>query len=496
MEQLLSEYDVVIIGSGIAGLYTALKLDSNKSILVLSKDHIKNSNTNLAQGGIAVTFNKNDFESHINDTLKTGYYYNDEDRLRMMVEEGGKSINTLIDWGVNFDSNDDGTLLLTKEGGHSLRRIIHYKDTTGEEIIRGMLNSVASRNNITLVSHVFAVDLIVTGEGVVGIKVAQDRCIKPIYANQVVIATGGIGELYKNTTNASIATGDGIAMAVRSGVSVKDMEFVQFHPTALNAPGHSHFLISEAVRGEGGILRNETGDAFMNGYHPLKDLAPRSVVSKAIFEEANKQGNDKIYLDVTHLAEEYIKNRFPNIYNECLSRGIDIVNEWIPIIPVQHYMMGGIETDAIGRTNLDGLYACGEVACTGVHGANRMASNSLLEGAVFAFRVAEDINASHRKIKSYEKNLSYVKDENNIKIHAYKNQLQEIMSDYVFIFRNKSHLIKALKLVDDLSDILPDECTSQEGYELRNMVLVSKLIIKAAIDRDDTLGSHIIEGEN
>jgi len=279
-------------------------------------------------------------------------------------------------------------------------------------------------------------------------------------------------------------------------VSIKDMEFVQFHPTALNVPGHSHFLISEAVRGEGGILRNEIGKAFMDGYHPLKDLAPRSVVSRAIFEEANKQGNNHIYLDITHLSEDYIKNRFPNIYNECLSRGIDILNEWIPIIPVQHYIMGGIETDAIGRTNLEGLYACGEVACTGVHGANRMASNSLLEGAVFAFRVAEDINASHRKTKPYETAITYVKEENNIEIHAYKNQLQEIMSDYVFIFRSKSHLIKALQLVDDLSDTLPEECTSQEGYELRNMVLVSRLIIKAAIDRDETLGSHIIEGEN
>lgn len=495
MKQLLSEYDVVIIGSGIAGLFTALKLDSNKSVLVLSKDQIKNSNTNLAQGGIAVTFDENDYESHINDTLKTGYYYNDEDRLRIMIEDGAKSINTLIDWGVTFDSNEDGTLLLTKEGGHSLRRIIHYKDTTGEQIIKGMLNTIVDKRHITLMSHVFAVDLIVDDCGVVGVKVAEEGCIKPITANQVVIATGGIGELYKNTTNTSIATGDGIAMAARHGAVIKDMEFVQFHPTALNVAGHSHFLISEAVRGEGGILRNESGLAFMHDYHPLKDLAPRSIVSKAIFEESKRQGNQNIYLDITHLDENYIKNRFPNIYNECLNRGIDIISEWIPIIPVQHYMMGGIETDAIGRTNIAGLYACGEVACTGVHGANRMASNSLLEGVVFANRVAEDINACKRLVKTQVVNHTFIEAENILLIESYKMQLQTIMSKYVFIFRNKPDLIIALKLVDDMSDELSNDCSSKEGYELRNMVLVSKLIIKAAIDRDDTLGSHIIGGE-
>ena len=273
------------------------------------------------------------------------------------------------------------------------------------------------------------------------------------------------------------------------------MEFVQFHPTALNVPGHSHFLISEAVRGEGGILRNESGDAFMALYHPLKDLAPRSIVSKAIFDEAALQGNDHVYLDVTHLPESFVTSRFPNIYGECLKRGINILKEWIPIVPVQHYMMGGLKTDAIGRTNIKGLYACGEVACTGVHGANRMASNSLLEGAVFADRVAEDINGYNKERPQLSaSNIPVSVDVKDVEI--YKNQLQQIMSKYVFIFRDKNKMREALKFVDDISDRIDDDLYSQGSIELRNMLIVSKLIIKAAINREQSLGSHIIEGEN
>jgi L-aspartate oxidase len=284
-------------------------------------------------------------------------------------------------------------------------------------------------------------------------------------------------------------------MAYNVGAEVQDMEFVQFHPTALNAPGHSHFLISEAVRGEGGILRNETGEAFMSDYHPLKDLAPRSVVSKAIFEEAEKQGNNNIFLDVTHLPEEYIINRFPIIHRECLKRGIDIINQWIPIIPVQHYMMGGIKTDAIGRTNIKGLYACGEVACTGVHGANRMASNSLLEGAVFANRVAEDINVANRSIIKVDVPLEQIDNRECIKLNSYKHQLQEIMNEYVFIFRTRHQLITGLELISKLESELDIKCISQDSIEQKNMIIVAKLIIKAAINRDESLGSHIIEGE-
>lgn len=286
---MLESYDVIIIGSGIAGLSTALSIDSHKQVLVITKDSETNNNTSMAQGGIAVTFDSTKYESHIQDTLKTGHYYNQEDRLRMMIKEGGQAINTLIQWGVHFDRDENNQLLFTKEGGHSERRIIHYKDTTGQEIIKGLLKTCHERSNIHLHTHIFVKDLLQRDHKILGIEILHEDKLKTLLTPYVVIATGGIGELYKHTTNATISTGDGIAMAHRCGVNIKDMEFVQFHPTALNVPGHGHFLISEAVRGEGGILRNAEGEAFMSKYDPLEDLAPRSIVSKAIFEESKNK---------------------------------------------------------------------------------------------------------------------------------------------------------------------------------------------------------------
>lgn len=494
--QPLSEYDVVIIGSGIAGLYTALKLDASKKVLVLSKDDIKNSNTNLAQGGIAVTFDANDFDSHVQDTLKTGFFHNDEQHLKEMVEDGAHSIHTLINWGVQFDADHEGNLMLTKEGGHSSRRIIHYKDTTGREIVRALYDAVIQKENIVLRGNLFATDLIVRENQVYGIQFIENNEQNVVFASSVVLATGGIGELYKHTTNSEVSTADGIAMAYKVGATVKDMEFVQFHPTALNIKGHAHFLISEAVRGEGGILRNASGSAFMAKYHALKDLAPRSVVAKSIFEEIDKQSSDKIYLDVTHLPENFVKERFPNIYSECLSKGIDIIKEWIPIIPVQHYMMGGIATDKKGRTNIVGLYACGEVACTGVHGANRMASNSLLEGAVFAHRVAEDINDSTRKIMTCPVIRSTVQKRDLNHLKMLRHQLQDIMNDDVFIFRTKKQLLKAKNLIETLTLEIKEDELFQEAVEVKNMLIVASLIVKAALKREKSLGSHIIEGDH
>jgi len=489
-------YDIIIIGTGIAGLSTGLNVDPSKKVLILTKDMPRVSNTNLAQGGIAVTFDPNYIESHVQDTLKTGNFYNDEGRLRKMIQEGGAAINTLINWGVNFDRDDKGKLLLTKEGGHSHRRIIHYKDTTGEEIVKGLLAACKERSNIHLVDQVFVKDILCNDQGVYGVEVLYKQSLCEILSQHVVLATGGIGEIYANTTNAPISTGDGLAMAYRAGAHLQDMEFVQFHPTALNVPGHSHFLISEAVRGEGGILRNQEGQAFMEAYHELKDLAPRSVVSKAIYDESKKQGSQDIYLDVTHMEASYILKRFPNIYKECLKRGIDITKDWIPIIPVQHYIMGGIQTDDHGKTNIAGLYACGEVACTRVHGANRMASNSLLEAAVYANRVADHINQSQRPVRpvNWELINRSIQDV-NYDIHLARKRLRQVMGDSVFIFRRMSDLKSALEEIKLLTEELPAELMCESYFELKNMLLVSQLIIGGAIERKESLGSHIIEGE-
>ncbi|MBN2794870.1 MAG: L-aspartate oxidase [Clostridia bacterium] len=491
---LMPEYDVIIIGSGVSGLVTALKLKPNKKVLVLSKDAANNSNTNLAQGGIAVTFDAKKFESHIQDTLKAGNFYNDEDRLRLLIEEGGKSVNNLIEWGVNFDKDASGNLLLTKEGGHSERRIIHYKDTTGAEIIRGLLEYAKQQENITLLEYAFAEEILKNDDGVCGIQLLFENQCYQVKSKYVVLATGGIGELYANTTNASIATGDGIAMAYRIGAKIKDMEFVQFHPTALNVPGHSHFLISEAVRGEGGILRNEKGEAFMASYHVMQDLAPRSVVSKAIFEQIKLQNSNEIYLDVTHLDSEFVKSRFPNIYNECFKRGIDITKSYIPVTPVQHYIMGGVETDHLGSTNIPGLMVCGECACTGVHGANRMASNSLLEGIVFANRVADYINDHQRTLKNTDLFESQ-KTQSSVSAEDVKRKLQDIMSGALFIFRNQKAMLQAKKEIEALREGFALESSSQKSYEVYNMLIVATIIVDSALKRETSLGSHIVEGE-
>lgn len=495
LKTMLDVYDVIIVGSGIAGLSTALSISEDKNVLLVTKDELSNTNTNMAQGGIAVTFDADHVESHVQDTLRTGNYYNDESRLRSMVVEGGDAINTLIDWGVNFDRDEDGDLLLTKEGGHSQRRIIHYKDTTGQEIIKGLLGACEKKKNIHMFEHIFVKDLIKDGYGICGMELISQGQFARVYSHKIVIATGGIGEIYANTTNATISTGDGIAIAHRCGAHLKDMEFVQFHPTALNVPGHGHFLISEAVRGEGGILKNAKGQAFMANYHALKDLAPRSVVSRAIHEESIKQGNKDIYLDVTHMGSVYLKERFPNIYKECLKRHIDITKEWIPIVPVQHYIMGGIETNEFGQTNIKGLYACGEVSCTSVHGANRMASNSLLEAAVYARRVAKAIDADMERsevVKRKKDNL--LLDEPIFDMTRIKNQLQNIMAESVFIFRHFEGLEKARADIIALSEALPNEIRCKAYYEVRNMLFVAQLIVDSALKRKISLGSHIVEG--
>lgn len=382
-------YDVIIIGTGIGGLFTALNIEEDKNILMITKSDLGSGSSKLAQGGIVACKNK---KSHYKDTLVAGSFYNNKEAVRVLQNDASFNINKLIELGVNFDKDKEGNLLYTKEGGHSEPRILHCRDTTGEEIIKVLKDKVKKRKNITIKENEFVADII--HKNGVNMVITVDSELKAFYGNTIVIATGGVGQIYENTTNPIDITGDGIALARRAGIKVCDMEFIQFHPTGMyEENGENASLISEAIRGEGGILRNIKGERFMEKYHEMKDLAPRDIVSRSIFKEIIETKSDYVYLDVTHLDGDYIKKRFPNIYKMCLSKGVDITKDYIKVSPTQHYLIGGIETDLKGRTGLNDVYACGECTRTGVHGANRLASNSLLEGIVFANIIADEINS-------------------------------------------------------------------------------------------------------
>ncbi len=491
-------FDVIIVGSGIAGLYTALNIVPEKKILLLTKDALSENNSNLAQGGIAAAMEEDDFQLHMMDTLTAGCYHNAPEAVKIVVEEGRENILRLIELGVQFDRDDAGKLINTREGGHSRSRILHAKDATGREIIRALAEDVRKYDHITILEYSQAIDLITTDQGCQGVVVWHEDQVKTFMAGALVLATGGIGQLYQHTTNSVIASGDGIAMAYRAGVKISDMEFVQFHPTALYSPNYDrNFLISEAVRGEGGILRNEQGEAFMEHLHPLKDLAPRDIVARAILHEMEKAGKAYVYLDVTHLDQAYIQERFPNIYERCLLEGIDISKDYIPICPVEHYMMGGVESGFKGDTSLKGLYACGEVARTGLHGANRLASNSLLEAIVFAKRIATAINDTEQSqpfdgaIKEESPLLPEVEGVEDI-IH----EIQLIMTEKVFIFRESRELKEALAEMASLEALLSGHrIDSFRSVQVRNMLTVGRLIVEAALARHDSLGSHVIDAK-
>lgn len=498
LDEIRKKYcDVVIIGSGIAGLYTAMNIKREYKVNILTKDKIIDNNSNLAQGGIAACIgDEDDRELHIEDTLKAGSYFNDKEAVRILVNEATGNIEKLVGLGTVFDKDDNGNLMVTREGGHSKRRILHSKDQTGKEIIRALTSAVGKRDNVEVVEGAFAIDILTHGEKAIGVLVKSSKEIYALFAKSIVISTGGIGQVYKNTTNSMVATGDGIAMAYRAGVNTIDMEFVQFHPTAFySEKDRKRFLISEAVRGEGAILKNSKSEAFMNNYHELRDLAPRDIVAKAILTEMKKEKRPNVYLDITHKDEEFIKNRFPYIYNECLRRGIDITKEYIPVCPVQHYIMGGIETDYIGRTNIDNLYACGETASVRVHGANRLASNSLLDGIVFGNRVANDINNNKITRDIYDLKLKYLESKEEIEWHSeeVKEAIREIMSKYVFIFRNEKGLKEAYQIIKEiLRKLNRYREDSREYYECVNIATVAYLIITSALKRKKSLGSHIM----
>jgi len=407
--------DVLIIGSGIAGTYTALNISENIDITILAKEEIDVSNSALAQGGIAVSLGEGDSPKfHLQDTLYAGAGLSDNEMVWLLVNEAKDNIKNLCDLGVKFDMSN-GALDLTKEAAHSQRRIIHAKDFTGKEVCDTLIANSKKHKNIKLLEKMYAIDII-TEDNTCKATIVLDQKTgkkKLFRSKYVVCASGGFGQLYETTSNPIIATGDGMAMAYRAGATLSDMEFVQFHPTVLFHKDNKSFLISESVRGEGAILRNCFGERFMQNYHELLELAPRDVVARSIFREMEKTQSDCVYLDITFKDRDYLKDRFQNIFNTCLKYNIDISKDYIPVAPAEHYCMGGIKTDFIGKTEIKNFYACGEVACTGIHGANRLASNSLLEGLVFGKRIANDISMNHLKEKIDKKEYN-IKDEGNL----------------------------------------------------------------------------------
>lgn len=390
MEQ---KYDVLIIGSGIGGLYTALSLPENLSILMLSKKSDTLSNSNLAQGGVAavLSFDNDSFDLHYEDTMIAGSRENDPDAVDVLVHEGPEDVRKIMSYGVDFDKNPDGTIQKTLEGGHCRRRIVHHKDTTGAEIVEKLLARVHTKKNITQCQDSMVYKLSKVKSGFCADILDGDDNPHCVFADYCVIATGGIGRVYKYTTNPKVATGDGIRLAYELGATIKHLSYVQFHPTAFNGADREQFLISEAVRGEGAYLLNCNKERFMHRYDERLELAPRDVVSRAIILESRKTGSNDFYLDITHRERDYLLNRFPGIYAGCMQHGVDITKDLIPIFPCQHYLMGGIDVTLDARTSVARLYAVGECSHTGVHGKNRLASNSLLEALVFGRRAAEDI---------------------------------------------------------------------------------------------------------
>jgi L-aspartate oxidase len=495
--------DVVVIGTGIAGLYTALNINENYRVTVLTKTALEINNSNLAQGGIAACVSPgDDFEAHYRDTMRAGAYHNHREHTRILIEEAPENIERLLQYGVELDRDEEGKLLVTREGGHSKRRVLHAKDATGREIIRGLGEEIHRRRNVQVHEHAWTTRLVISPKGLTGVAAINKDGKQAIYqARYIVLATGGVGQIYKNTTNPWVATGDGIAMAYEAGAEIHDMEFIQFHPTAMytDTPGQK-FLISEAVRGEGAILRNVHGEAFMEKYHELKDLAPRDIVARSIFAEIIKTDQPHVYLDITHKDEAFIRHRFPTIYSHCLKEGIDMTKEWIPVAPAEHYIMGGVHTDDHGRTNIEGLYACGECACTGVHGANRLASNSLLEGLVFGKRVAEDINEKLTKSSPSEAiSIGWIGVEIGKKeeeLSVLKNKLKDIMDRHVSIIRTEEGLKQAQNEVKRIKEILEENRENAiPYYELKNMIIVALLIIEDALRRKESLGGHFRQDE-
>ncbi|MDP2753582.1 MAG: L-aspartate oxidase [Nitrospirota bacterium] len=491
--------DFLIIGSGVAGLRAAIELANHGSVLVVTKDRPAESSTEYAQGGIAVAMSDEDEVGiHFEDTLKAGDGLCREDAVKILVEEGPKRILELISWGAEFDK--EGTKLsFTMEAAHSRKRILHaHGDSTGKELERVLLNKVRSFPSVKKYPFAFTKDLIVKDGECHGAYVLKGGELSALFAKATILATGGAGQIFSRTTNPAVATGDGMAIAYRAGAILEDMEFVQFHPTVLFAPSAPQFLLSEAMRGEGAILRNINKELFMKGYHPDAELAPRDVVSRAIISEMVKTKSRHVYLDLSHLGAEFIKKRFPRIYATCLQYDVDITKELVPVSPAAHYIMGGVKTDTDGATNIKGLYAAGEVACTGVHGANRLASNSLLEGLVFgarAGRAALDSPIGNEQIESSSLgtaySVSHVIPHEHIHAHEeIRHALRKVMWERVGIIRCEVSLGEAREKFERWSFILNKNVVTRRELELKNMLVVGKLITHAASLRKGSAGAH------
>ena len=511
----MHEIDFLVIGSGIAGLSFALKAANHGKVLIITKSNEDESNTKYAQGGVAVVVDKSDsFEKHIADTLAAGDGLCDVNVVENVVREGPKRIQEIIDYGTHFDKGKNGMYDLAREGGHSEHRVLHYKDVTGFEIERALLQKVHENANITVLTHFFAIDLITQHHlgkfvdkstkdiqcfGVYALNTLENR-VERVLSKVTVMASGGAGHVYASTTNSVIATGDGIAMVYRAKGKVRNMEFIQFHPTALYNPGeYPSFLVSEAVRGFGGILRRRNGEPFMDEYDSRGSLATRDVVARAIDAEMKKSGDDFVFLDITHRSKEDIVKHFPNIYAKCLSIGIDMSRDYIPVTPAEHYLCGGVMVDEFGRSSIQNLYACGECASTGLHGANRLASNSLLEATVFAHRIYEDVIAKIEKISipvgipDWDDSDTVLSNEDILVTHNLR-ETQKVMSDYVGIVRSDFRLDRAMRrlglLYDETESFYRNTKLSVKLCELRNVIQVAYLVIKSAMARKESRGLH------